>query len=75
MQRVLSYTQTQKRKAIGKRFALHENAVKNEIQKENVNRTNEPQTNTTDDNETKLQLFLQFSGKKGMQLLSKIKNS
>ena len=64
-----------KRKATGKHFALHANAVKNKLQKEIVNRANEPQTNTTDIKETKLQLFLQFSGKKGMQLLSKIKNS
>ena len=40
---------------------------------ENINFTNEPQTNTTDKNETKLQLFLSLSGKQGIQLLSKIK--
>ena len=50
-----------------------ENIVQNELQIENVNITNEPQINTTDNNETKLQLFLPFLGKQGIQLLSKIK--
>ena len=51
-----------------------ENMIKNELEKENVNITNEPQTNTTDNSEAKLQLFLTFSGKQGIQLLSKMKN-
>ena len=50
-----------------------ENIIKNELEKENVDITNEPQTNTTDNSETKLQLFLPFSGKQGIQLLSKMK--
>ena len=49
-----------------------ENIIKNELGRENVNITNEPQTNTTDNSETKLQLFLSFSGKQDIQL-SKIK--
>ena len=32
--------------------------MKSELEKENVDITNEPRTNTTDNNETKLQLFL-----------------
>ena len=40
-----------------------ENVIKNKPEKENVNITNDPQTNTTDNSETKLQLFLPFSGK------------
>ena len=40
-----------------------ENIIKNELEKENIDITNEPQTNTTDNSETKLQLFLPFSGK------------
>ena len=47
--------------------------IKNELEKENADITNEPQTNTTDNSETKLQLFLPFSGKQGTQLLSKMK--
>ena len=47
------------------------NIIENELQKENVNTTNNSQTNTTDNNETKLKLFLPFSGKQGIQLLSK----
>ena len=50
-----------------------ENIIENELQKENVNTTNNSQTNTTDNNETKLKLFLPFSGKQGIQLLSKWK--
>ena len=50
-----------------------ENIIKNELEKENVDITNKPQTNTTDNSETKLQLFLPFSGKQGIQLLSKMK--
>ena len=34
-----------------------ENIIKNELDKENVDITNEPQTNTTENSETKLQLF------------------
>ena len=40
---------------------------------ENINITNESQTSTTDNSETKLQLFLPFSVKQGIQLLSKTK--
>ena len=47
--------------------------IKNELQKENLNITNEPHNNTTDHSETKLQLFLPFSGKQGIQLLCKMK--
>ena len=50
-----------------------ENILKNELEEENINITNELQTNTNDNSETKLQLFLPFSGKQGIQLLSKIK--
>ena len=50
-----------------------ENIIKNELDKENVDITNEPQTNTTENSETKLQLFLPFSGKQGTQLLPKMK--
>ena len=50
-----------------------ENIIKNELEKENVDITNKPQTNTTDNSETKLQLFLPFWGKQDIQLLSKIK--
>ena len=49
-----------------------ENIIKNELET-NVDITNEPQTNTTDNSDTKLQLFLPFSGKQGIQLLSKMK--
>ena len=52
-----------------------ENIIKNKLKKENVNITNEPQINTTDNNETKLHLFISFSGRQGIQLLSKMKNS
>ena len=45
-----------------------ENIIKNELEKENVDFTNEPQTNTTNNSETKLQLFLPFSAKQGIQL-------
>ena len=41
--------------------------------KENINITNDPQNNNTDNSKTKLQLFLPFSGKQGIQLLSKMK--
>ena len=47
--------------------------IKNELEKENTDINNEPQTNTTDKSETKLHLFLPFSGKQGIQLLSKMK--
>ena len=47
--------------------------IKNELEKENADITNEPQTNTTDKSKTKLHLFLPFSGKQGIQLLSKMK--
>ena len=50
-----------------------ENMIKNELEEENVDFTQELQTNTTDNSETKLQLFLPFSGKQGIQLLSKMK--
>ena len=50
-----------------------ENIIKNKLDKEIVNITNEPQTNTNDNSETKLQLFLPFLGKQGTQLLSKMK--
>ena len=52
-----------------------ENILKNELEEENINITNELQTNTNDNSETKLQLFLPFSGKQGIQLLSKIKKA
>ena len=39
-----------------------------------VNITNELQSNSTDNSETKLQLFLPFVGKQGIQLLSKMKH-
>ena len=45
-----------------------ENIIKNELEKENVDITNEPQTNTTGHWKTKLQLFLPFSGKQDIQL-------
>ena len=54
-------------------FKTVENIIKNELGKENVNIANESQTNTTDNSETKLQLFLPFSRKQGIQLLSKMK--
>ena len=38
--------------------------IKNELEKENFNITNEPQTNTTDNSESELQLFLPFLGSK-----------
>ena len=41
-----------------------ENIIKNELEKENV---------TTENSETKLQPFLPFSGKQGIQVLSKMK--
>ena len=44
-------------------FKTVENIIKNELQKENVNITNEPQTNTADNSKTKPQLFLPFWGK------------
>ena len=50
-----------------------ENIIKNELQKENVNIINELQTNTTDDNETKLHLSFLFSRKQGIPLLNKMK--
>ena len=40
------------------------------VQNINFNITNEPQTNTTDNNETKLELLLPFSVKQGIRLLS-----
>ena len=49
-----------------------ENIIKNQLEQENFDITNKPQTNTTDNSETKLQLFLPFSGKQGIQL-SKMK--
>ena len=58
---------------ITKRSWLFNNIIKNELPKENVNITNEPLTDTTGSTETKLQLFLPFSGKQGIQLLSKMK--
>ena len=48
-----------------------EKIIQNELRKENV--TNEPQTDTTDNSETKLQLLLPFSGKQDIQLFSKVK--
>ena len=50
-----------------------ENIIKNELEKENVDITNESQTQTTDNSERKLQLFLPFSGRQGIQLLSQMK--
>ena len=50
-----------------------EDIIKNELEKENVDITNELQTNTTDNSEIKPQLFLPFSGTQGIQLLSKMK--
>ena len=50
-----------------------ENIIKNELEKENVDITNEPQTNTTGHWKTKLQLFFPFSGKQDIQLWSKMK--
>ena len=50
-----------------------ENIIKNELEKENVNISNEPQTKTSDNSETKLQLFLPFLVKLGIQLLSNMK--
>ena len=44
------------------------NIIKNELEKENVDITNEPQTITANNIETKLQLFLPFSVKQGIQL-------
>ena len=49
-----------------------ENIIKNELEKGNLNTTNEPQTNTTDNSETKL-VISSISGKQGIQLLSKMK--
>ena len=46
---------------------------KNELQKESVDISNGPKANATDSNETKTQLFLPFSGEKGIQLFSKMK--
>ena len=46
--------------------------IKNELEEENVDFTQELQTNTTDNSETKLQLFLPFSGKQGIQLHPRI---
>ena len=48
-----------------------EKIIQNELKKENV--TNEPQTDTTDNSETKLQLLLPFSGKQDIHLFSKVK--
>ena len=39
-----------------------ENIIKNELEKENFDITNEPQVSTTSNSEAKLQLFLPFSG-------------
>ena len=50
-----------------------ENIIQNEPEKGNINITNTSQTNTTDNSETKLQKFLLFSGKEGIQLLFKMK--
>ena len=50
-----------------------ENIIKNELEKGNLNITNQPQTNTTDNSKIKLHLFLPFSGKQGIQLFSKMK--
>ena len=50
-----------------------ENIIKNELEKENINISNEPQTNTTDNRETKIQLSLSFSRKQDIQLLNKMK--
>ena len=50
-----------------------ENIIKIQLEQENFDITNKPQTNTTDNSETKLQLFLPFSRKQGIQLLSKMK--
>ena len=50
-----------------------ENIIKNELEKGNLNITNQPQTNTTDNSKIKLHLFLPFSGKQGIQLFSIMK--
>ena len=50
-----------------------ENIIKNELERENVDITGGAQTNATDNSEAKLQLFFPFSGKQGIQLLSKMK--
>ena len=50
-----------------------ENTIQNELEKGNINITNKSQTNTTDNRDTKLQKFLPFSGKEGIQLLFKMK--
>lgn len=47
--------------------------IKNELQRENVDIANEPKANNTDNKKTKIQLFLPFSGKQRVQLLSKMK--
>ena len=46
--------------------------IRNELQKENANFTNKPQTNTFDNNETKLNYLFLFSGKQDIQLLHEI---
>ena len=46
---------------------------KNEQQKESVDVANVSKAHTTDNNETKIQLFLPFPGEQGIQLLSKMK--
>ena len=40
--------------------------IKKELQKENVDIANEPKANTTDNNETKIQLLFPISGKEGV---------
>ena len=42
------------------------NIIRNELEKENVNINDEPQTSTTDNSKIKLQLFLPFSVKQGI---------
>ena len=42
------------------------NIIRNELEKENVNINDEPQTSTTDNSKIKLQLFLPLSVKQGI---------
>ena len=49
--------------------------IKTELKIENADIANESKANTIDNNKTKMQLFLPFSGKQEVQLLSKCKSN
>ena len=65
---------THKRKINDYTVKTVDNIIKSEFQKKNAAVANEPKAKTTDNNERKIQSYLSFSGKKGLEPLSQMKS-